>query len=265
MDITFWMNDRSSCMIIYEQPLNELTRILLKLEYLLQMGAHLNQRSDQWDSHTSLIALCDILNLLDRPDLRSKFTKEIQRFVNNLAKLQHSPDVNQQRLSSLLSRLDAALNILLSGSGRLAQPLRDDEFLNSVRQHLMSPAGTCNFDLPIYHYWCAQAPSLRIATVEYWQNQLNDIKELVRLLLELIRDSGHLEKQQAVNGFYQMTLDPLLPCQLIRVAVAADAPVFPEMSAGKHRLCVYFMAADFHKRPVQSNLNLNFQLALCII
>ncbi len=252
-------------MIIYEQPLNEITRILLKLEYLIQMSEHLTKRSTPWDSHTSLIALCDILNLLDRPDLRSKLTKEIQRYINNLTKLQLIPGVNHIKLKPLLEQLEAVLRQILAGNGRLAQSLRDDEFLGSIRQHLMSPAGTCSFDIPIYHYWNTLPSTERAATIEHWFAQLDDIKELVRLLLDLIRDSGQLQPQVAKGGFYQMTIDPFAPSQLIRVALNKHINVFPEISAGKHRLSVYFYNADFHRRSVQTHHDIEFQLSLCVI
>jgi cell division protein ZapD len=252
-------------MIIYEQPLNEIARILLKLEYLLQMCDHHMRRSEPWDSHTILIAICDVLNLLDRPDLRSKLSKEVQRYISTLGRLQNSPDINQPKLNSLLDRLNTIWQQLLSGNGRLAQVLRDDEFLNGVRQHLMSPAGTCSFDMPIYHYWGTQSAATRTTMINYWYAQLNDIRELNNLLLDLIRDSGRFEKLQARSGFYQSNLDPFLPCQLIRVALPAHIAMFPEISAGRHRLCVYFMVADFQRRPLQSTESVDFELALCVI
>ena len=252
-------------MIVYEQPLNEITRILLKIEYLLQMCEHHLKRSESWDSHTMLIAICDILNLLDRPDLRSKLTKEIQRYLTTLQRLQKSPDINQAKLQRLLEQLETCWQNLLRGNGRLAQTLRDDDFLNGIRQHLMSPAGTCSFDMPIYHYWCEQPTVIRMKMVETWYQQLGSIRELIVLVLDLVRDSGHFKKNTAKNGVFQMTMDPFLPCQLIRVALPSDALVFPEISAGRHRLCVYFMTADFAHRPAQSTETCEFNLGLCVI
>ncbi|NNM60025.1 MAG: cell division protein ZapD [Legionellales bacterium] len=252
-------------MIVYEQPLNEITRILLKIEYLLQMCEHHLKHSESWDSHTLLIAICDILNLLDRPDLRSKLTKEIQRYLTTLRRLQHSPDINKSKLEQLLTRLDACWQNLLSGNGRLAQGLRDDDFLNGIRQHLKNPAGTCSFDIPIYHLWCEQPTTFRMNMVETWYRRLDNIKELIYLVLDLIRDSGHFKKSTAKSGVFQMTMDPFLPCQLIRVSLPSDKLIFPEISAGRHRLCIYFMVADFASRPTQSSETWEFNLALCVI
>lgn len=252
-------------MIVYEQPLNEITRILLKLEYLFQMCEHHLKRGKSWDSHTLLIAICDILNLLDRPDLRSKLTKEIQRYITTLRRLQKSPDIDQLKLEPLLTNLDACWQNLLSGNGRLAQALRDDDFLNGIRQHLKNPAGTCGFDIPLYHFWGAQSDQFRMDMLEAWYKRLGNIKVLVNLVLDLIRDSGHFKKYVAKNGAHQITMDPFLPCQLIRVSLPSEALVFPEISAGRHRLCIYFMTADFTQRPSQSTETLAFNLALCII
>ncbi|MBY0545407.1 MAG: cell division protein ZapD [Gammaproteobacteria bacterium] len=252
-------------MVIYEQPLNEITRILLKIEYLLTIcDSHLKQK-EPWDSHALISAICDILNLLDRPDLRSKITKEIQRYISTLRRLRNSPNINQPKLDLLLQQLDTSWQHLLSGNGRLAQSLRDDDFLNGIRQHLMSPAGTCSFQIPIYHYWRQQPSQVKMAMISAWYLQLDNIRQLVCLVLELIRDSGHFEERLAKNGTFQMTMDPFLPCQLIRVALKDEFNVFPEISAGRHRLCVYLMTADFHKRPIQSPETWKFDLALCVI
>ncbi|MFN7097915.1 MAG: cell division protein ZapD [Gammaproteobacteria bacterium] len=252
-------------MITYEQPLNEITRILLKIEYLLQMCDHHLRDSEAWDSHTVLNAICDILNLLDRPDLRSKLTKEVQRYISILSRLQTSRGINHAKLVPLLERLNLVWQQLLNGNGRLAQELRDDDFLNNIRQHLMSPAGTCNFDMPIYHYWSVQKANIRNNMIQYWYRQLNDIRELTTLLVDLVRDSGHFERLPAKNGFYQLNIDPSVPCQLIRVSLPDHATVFPEISAGRHRICVYFMNADFQRRPSQTTDTIDFELALCVI
>ncbi len=252
-------------MVIYEQPLNEISRTLLKLEYLFQMGEYLMKRTTPWDTHTTLIALCDTLNLLDRPDLRSKLTKEVQRYTNTLLKLQLSPSVNQAKLAPVLHRLEAVLSRLLSGNGRLAQSLRDDEFLNAIRQHLMSPAGTCSFDIPLYHYWNTLPAAQRNRMIHHWYGELKEMHESVTLLLELIRDSGALQEQTAKNGFFQMTIDPFAPCQLIRVGLDPHVSLYPEISAGKHRLSVYLFNADFQTRPVQTTEDVGFLLALCVL
>lgn len=252
-------------MIIYEQPLNEITRILLKIEYLLLMCDHNLQRSERWDTHQVLVAICDILNLLDRPDLRSKLTKEVQRYISILEKLRSSPDINQAKLSILLHRLEITNKQLLHYNGRLAQNLRDDEFLNGIRQHLMNPAGTTGFDIPLYHYWSMQSNQVRQSMVQAWHNKLQDVRELKTVLLELIRDSSDFSAQQANNGFYQMNIDPHAHCQLLRVKLNSSYTVYPEISAGRHRLCIYFMQADYQKRPQQHNDVVNFDLAVCIL
>ena len=252
-------------MIIYEQPLNEIIRIMLKLEYLLAMCAHHLEREDPWDSHTVLIGLCDILNLLDRPDLRSKLTKEIQRYINVLTRLTTVTDVNKHKVGSLLTQLNGVGKYLLEGNGRLAQSLREDELLNNIRHHLMSPGGTCSFDIPVYHYWQQQSTDIRMGMITNWYQQLEGIKILNATLLSFIRGSGQFQSLIARQGFYQMTIESGLACQLIQIRLSSTVQAYPEISAGKHRLCVYFMNIDFSRRAQQINDDLSFEMALCVI
>ena len=56
-------------MIIYEQPLNELIRICLRLEYLFGL---IKQGRKNTDNRQTIRAMLDILSITERPDLRTK-------------------------------------------------------------------------------------------------------------------------------------------------------------------------------------------------
>lgn len=252
-------------MIIYEQPLNELARILLKLEYLFQKGQYYHAQQEAWDVHTRISALCDILTLLDRPDLRSKLSKEVLRYVHVFNRLRDSNGTNQDKLLHLLTHLKQIEAFLIKGKGRLAQDLGEDEFLKSIRQHIQSPGGTCGFELPLYHYWQQQPISFRDPMITQWFSQLDEIKNLSQTLLNLIRQSGHYRTLIAKQGFYQMPLDSGLPCQLIQIRLSHDLPHIPTISAGKHQLSIYFMGVDFVKRPAQQYQDISFDMALCVV
>jgi cell division protein ZapD len=65
---------------------------------------------------------------------------------------------------------------------------------------------------------------------------------------------------------YQRTLDPNLPCQLIRIALPADLPYFAELSGGRHRFTarfLHFSAAE--ERARQTDQDIEFELACCVI
>jgi cell division protein ZapD len=92
--------------IIFEQPVNEHTRACLRLEQLFQQLAHCLGGPSVWDSRSALAAIIDILNILDRPDLKTKLTKELCRHLANLARLEQTPHVDRKKLSVILIELE---------------------------------------------------------------------------------------------------------------------------------------------------------------
>jgi cell division protein ZapD len=68
----------------------------------------------------------------------------------------------------------------------------------------------------------------------------------------------------APQGFYQQAMDANISFQLIRIWVALDERVYPEISVGKHRLSVRFYQLDTFGRPAQTTHDISFQMAFCV-
>ncbi|MDX1698603.1 MAG: cell division protein ZapD, partial [Thiohalobacterales bacterium] len=70
----------------------------------------------------------------------------------------------------------------------------------------------------------------------------------------------------AEAGIYQKTMDPNLPCQLVRIALPAGAPYFAELSGGRHRFTARFLQfSTADQRASQTDQDVKFQLACCVI
>lgn len=251
--------------ITYEQPMNEHVRACLRLEKLFLQAENAMQGESVWDTRSTVAAMIEILNILDRPDLKPKLTKELCRHLANFARLEQTPNVDHKKLSGLLADLENIIDSLQSTSGKMAQQLRDNEFLNSIRQHLLNPGGACGFDIPAYHYWLEQPPEKRIHTLKKWFKHLDTIQTAVQCLLRLIRESNSPQPKVAHEGFFQMTLDPQAPCQLIHVSIPHKLELFPEISAGRHGLCVRFYIPNLDSRPTQTPQNVEFMLTTSIL
>jgi Uncharacterized protein conserved in bacteria len=82
--------------------------------------------------------------------------------------------------------------------------------------------------------------------------------------LTLIRQSVVPTHEHAPRGFFQQSLDPNLPYQLLRVSLPASASYFPEISGGKHRFTVRFLEQPcLEMRAVQTAHEVDFELARC--
>lgn len=250
--------------VVFEQPVSEHIRVCLRLEYLYEQAIHSLRGTSVWDTRPAVAALVDILTILDRPDLKSKLTKELSRYLSNLSRLEHVPDVDSRKLASVLLELEDLIDMLHATNGKLGQELRDTEFLNAIRQYQMVPGGTCGFDTPAYALWLHQPATDRIATLAHWLRLLETSLAAVMTLLKLTRQMSSPFAKVAQNGFFQMSLDPQAPCQLVRVTVAATLNVYPEISVSRHGICIRFFHLNLNGRATQVQQDIPFKLTTCI-
>lgn len=252
--------------IIYEQPLNERIRTFLRLEFLFAQAAHHLSGSSQWDSRSTLNCLLDALSIFGRTDLKTEVLKELERHSGTLAKLASNPEIDRKRLEQIQNELAQLASRLHQKSGPIAADLKENEFLSSIQQRSAIPGGTCDFDLPAYHLWLQQPAQTRSKDLSDWLARFESIAQAIQLILKLIRESSSFHPITAENGFYQKTMDPNLPCQMVRVAVASSVPYFAEISGGRHRFTIRFLKAskdDGHIK--QATTDISFDLGCCII
>ncbi|MEJ2393155.1 MAG: cell division protein ZapD [Gammaproteobacteria bacterium] len=164
--------------VIYEQPLNERMRTFLRLEHLFCQTDYTLRGYSVWDSRATLTSLVDTLEILSRSDLKTELLKELERHIGKLASLQQSPGVDQEQLGAILQKLDHAQQSLLKISGQIGQALREQELINSIRQRMTIPGGSCPIDLPIFHLWLQQPAEARIEQQEQWNRQLYVVRDL---------------------------------------------------------------------------------------
>ena len=253
-------------LVYYEQPLSERMRSFLRLEYLFGRAQFQLAGTDQFSSRATIETIIDILALIGRSDLRKELIKELERHATTLDGLSRNPRVDVERLDSILVRLRTLLAELRSSDTAPGQELRHNELLGAVRQRSSIPAGTCDFDLPAYHYWLRGTPEERSADLHRWLGRFETLREAITLCLNLVRDSAAATHETAPAGFFQRTLDTNQPYQMLRVALSADAPWFPEISAGKHRFTIRFMhAASPENRAVQAEEDVGFRLLCCVL
>lgn len=259
-------NSPVTSQIRYEQPLNERVRTFLRIEHLFDLIAHFLDGADQWESRLRLAALLDVVELMGRSDIRSELIKELERHSTVLGALQKNPGVDQQRLHAILRDLNDYLRELRESANQPGFALRKDELVQSIRQRNAIPGGTCNFDLPGYHFWLNRPADLRRAQLEAWQLDLLLVRKALKLALHLIRSSAAPTREVAERGFFQKPIEAGAACQLVRVLLPAEARCYPEISAGRHRFTVRFMEQPVtRERPAQTESDIEFELHCCIL
>ncbi len=247
--------------MIFEQPLSEHARLCLRLEYLF---THLDYyfRITR-DDHQTIKTLLEILQTIDRPDLKNKFLQNLIQYQHNLSSLEKIAGIDKKKLEDTLKQLDVLINELHSNQKKIGQELRENEFLNSIQQRIYTPAGTCGFNIPAYQLWLQLDSNERNDQLGSWLDQLSLTKNVVELSLKLIRESNLFKNNIAHRGFYQCNLDPNVTYQIIRIALEPMEKLFPEISVGRYRLAIHFFILDINGGDQQSADSIEFKISCC--
>jgi cell division protein ZapD len=248
--------------IVYEYPLNERIRTWLRLEDLFDKAAFFVQATDPRSHHAALLAMFELVDVMGRPELRSDLIQEIERQKHTLEPLRDNPAVDVDRLEQLLQRVSGVLSELHSLTGKLGQHIRDNEWLWGVKSRTGIPGGACGFDLPGYHYWLHLPAQQRSADLRDWLEPLLPVRNGVRLILELLRESGNSGGYVAGSGLFQLMLGGRV-VQLLRVGLASDWPCVPEVSANKYAVNLRFVTAEKTQKPRVYERDVPFELTFC--
>jgi len=247
----------------YEQPLTERMRTFLRLEFLYRQLLYMSEQEADWATRAALASLLEIMAILGRGDLRSEVHKELDRQLESLEKFRSQPGVDAGRLASLIGNLASQRDeVRKVGSGFL-QPLKDCEFLSAIKHRSSIPGGTCEFDLPEYSHWLRQPWSRRQRDLEGWLAVVRPVCDAVLELLWLVRERASSTERVAAGGMYQHSVRKESSSQLLRVALPADSPLFPEISGSQHRFTVRFLEwSTVDRRAVQTKDDVEFRLGV---
>ena len=259
------MQPRETDQIVYEHPLNEKTRTLLRLEHLFRQTAYYLPQDDTWASRAAVAGLIDMLAIFSRADIKADLIKELDRHRGKLAGIRGSRGIDDERLGQVLEKIESASLGVLGIQGQIGHALRENEFLKAIMQRSSIPGGSCAFDLPHYHYWLQQSAEARRDDLARWLSTLEPIRAALVLILSLVRSSNTPTREVAKAGIFQQTLDAQAPAQLVRVGLARDLPLFAEISGGKHRFTIRFLEPTEQERPGQTREDVDFSLTCCIL
>ncbi len=251
--------------LVYEHPLNERIRTLLRIESLFNRLNQYSGSPDVWDIRMTISLLIDLNDLLKLSDIKTELSKELERCRSVLSALEGNPGVDSYKLKHLLSDLNECFTTIQDNACVPGATLDADELINSIKQKSSLAGGVCNFDLPAYHYWLNRSTRAKQERLRAWQEDLLIIETGTNLVLNLIRNRASPSKETATAGFFQQSIEAGVVYQLIRIIIPKDLKCFPEVSGGKHRVTVRFMEqAETVNRPAQTEKDVEFELHFCV-
>ena len=184
-------------MILYEYPLNERVRTLLRLEDLFVRLDYFCHEEHPLAHHVALVTLFELLEVAARADLKSDLLQELERQRQTLLGYRSNPQVSSTALEQVLAEVDSAWNGLSQATGRTGQHIRDNEWLMSIRSRTNIAGGACEFDLPSYFAWQNHPAVDRQADINAWAGPFRPLESGVSVVLKMLRESAQLASRAA--------------------------------------------------------------------
>jgi cell division protein ZapD len=250
--------------ISYEFPLNEKVRTWLRLEDLFARINYFLAGELSMEHHVALTTLFEIHEVASRPDLKSELLQELERQKRSLASLHNNPAISEQALEGILSEIEHAASTLLAMTGKVGTILRENEWLMGIKQRASMPGGTCQFDLPSYHYWQKQPTSLRRNNLREWLAPLLPISAAIDILLRLLRENGRKISFTAHKGVFQQ-MQGGRAALLLRVNLHPDLACIPELGANKYAINIRFIVANYEAKSSLFEQDVPFDLTFCTL
>jgi len=244
----------------YEFPLNERTRLLLRLEEALH---RVREHADQTDAEAhryALLGLCELVEWASRIDLKSEIRIEADRQRVLMRSLRNLSAVDPAALEASLAEVEAIVARIDGSSHRAGARCRDDGWLSMVRTRLALPGGLTRFDMPSFHCWSALEAAARREQLLDWLRDFECVSTGVEVLLRLLRGTADSESQHAAGGHFMRAL--ARPALLVTIDTEAGSGWVPEVSANRAALQVRFSRLSPGGRPRPCEEDVTFGLAV---
>lgn len=250
-------------MILYEYPFNERIRTYLRLEHLFRRLGELVSREHPVDHHYAITTIFEVMDVAARVDLKMDVLKDLEKQRQVLYGYRGNPAIAETVLEEVTAQLEHCFAALNSLVGKAGQTLTENDWLMSIRSRVGIPGGTCEFDLPAYYAWQHLSAEARQHDLQRWTATLVPLAESIRLLLQLLRDSGAAQKVIAPGGHYQQTLAQGRTFQLLRLRIDPAPGLIPEISGNRLMFSVRLMRHESDDRLHPATSDAAFELTLC--
>lgn len=247
----------------YEYPFNERIRALLRLEDIFKKVLFHVDAGNQNNHHCALILLLQMLDLIERTDIKVDIMHELDRQILSMQGLIGNPNIATEVLSTTLEETKKSVTKLRAENSKIGQSIRDNEWLMSIKKRASIPGGACQFDLPSYHYWLNQGQEKRHQDFDVWLSQLLPMYESIKIILHLLRSSGVESDCLANDGNYQQSIIPSKPAQLLQLSMVDGCDSFPEISANKYAINVRFYSMSINEKAQACHDDIRFKMTLC--
>ena len=243
---------------LYEEPVQEKIRKFIKIEFLLNKIYYFKGKDNKSENYISLLALCELYEILSRSDIKSELIREIETQNSYFQSIKEMPQADSSKLNSVLEKQNILLKLIYSNEVNYLDHLGRDILFKTILKNCFTQLQPASID-----FWLSRDILIRETQIDLWLEPLIFIKRSIDFILEVVRKSGRFEDRMAEKGFFIEKLDPKKNVLLIRVTLTSDLYYYPQISVGKQRLTIMFMTKDDKNNLVPYQEDLSFILTTC--
>lgn len=240
--------------ITFQLATHFLSRIALRLEFLFKTINQACYESHEVIHRFALKNIIEIIDVIEKPELKSRFLKELIRIEHVLKK------DNLIENTKIFKELETQIHVLNHVPGRFSISIHEDEFLKTLRQIHHPNTKECEFNSPHLVLWFDLDPVLRQQTISQWVNCLKDLEYTVTIYMSLLRTASKYIPITAYNGFYQHSVSPKSVNHLILLKMEKSVGITPKLQLGHHSLTIrlYELATAREIRDTTVNMEIAF-------
>lgn len=241
--------------ITFQLATHYLPKIALRLERLFLAIKQAGEESHPLIHHYALNNVLEIMKLIEKPELKSRFVKELMR-------VEHALNKSQAGISnSAYASLFVQVQVLSHIAGRFGESIFEDPFLQAIRLAQTAHSQQSELDSPSLLLWMERPASDRQHDLTNWLRYLRTLHDTVTIYLSLLRKTAEFTPIVMKNGFYQQSIASTASCQLILLKMDTHCGLVPKIQAGHHGLSVRLCQADSMQEVLHVDTVL--ELAIC--
>jgi cell division protein ZapD len=246
---------------LYEFPLCEKVRNYLRLEQLFAQLKASKSAQTEYQYLYFFEIFFNVIDLVDRLDLRTDFLRDVDSQERKLMHWAQHPDIDTNALDLALQNL-RTVGSDIKRNKKLGASLREERFLNNIRQRFAIPGGVTSFDLPSLFCWLKQDEASKQKDLDLWLDQLGIIDTSLEMLLSFLRENSRFQQVVSENGFYQGSVEEKV--ELVRIICDQNSDVYPVVSGSRNRFGIKFMKLNSDSGTSSAvTSTTTFQLSCC--
>lgn len=243
--------------ITFQMATHFLPRAALRFESLYATILNASQESHPVIHHYALNNVIEIMRLVEKPELKSRFLKEMMRIEHIVLK-------STKPISHALQEtIDRQIHLLTITAGNFCTDLLQDPFLQSVRNNQQAQQPDSELYVPQLLFWLEASPASRLKNIKNWIIHLKMLHDTVTAYLALLREIIQFDMIEMPNGFYQRYISPKITCHLVLLTMQKTKNIVPKIQFGHHGISIRL----YHAATMQelSETACEFQLGICQI